>query len=509
MADDGSLRRFSADDSFRMPDLESVLPRHGRVVALAPEVLRFSYFDTEDLRLTRAGQALWFQRFTEPRFERDRHADTDAMPWRLAIHGETLGFAGTSATVPEPVAAAVTAYTRGSALGSVAVLRISRVVYQLRDRKGRELGRVIDDRISVLDARRIKDKFRQIRVDVGRGDAAFARAVVRMLRRAGASESGYRLPQLRALGEPAQAPADIPEPVPTRAGAGVSDILTNVLRRDLLRLVDSDVAVRLRGDDGVHRMRVAARRLRSDITTFRPLLDSAWVDRIRTDLAWVGAALGAARDAEVLRLRLRQTADLDPVAPLDQAALARIDADLTARGEDAGAGLDLVLAAPRYLALLDALVAATSDPPVVAKARPRQLHRLVGHAYHRLVSGGTTTIGAADVGALDSDRAWHRVRKRAKIARYAAEAAADLDPRAAHLAHALADVSDLLGEHQDAVLAAATWLSVATDDPDDHVLAVTAGRLAERDRARARRVRERYPEVWAAVDRGKLTKWLR
>ena len=441
MADDGSLRRFSADDSFRMPDLESVLPRHGRVVALAPEVLRFSYFDTEDLRLTRAGQALWFQRFTEPRFERDRHADTDAMPWRLAIHGETLGFAGTSATVPEPVAAAVTAYTRGSALGSVAVLRISRVVYELRDRKGRELGRVIDDRISVLDARRIKDKFRQIRVDVGRGDAAFARAVVRMLRRAGASESGYRLPQLRALGEPAQAPADIPEPVPTRAGAGVSDILTNVLRRDLLRLVDSDVAVRLRGDDGVHRMRVAARRLRSDITTFRPLLDSAWVDRIRTDLAWVGAALGAARDAEVLRLRLRQTADLDPVAPLDQAALARIDADLTARGEDAGAGLDLVLAAPRYLALLDALVAATSDPPVVA----------TGPAA-TAAPAGRARVPPIGLGRDHHDRRGRRRRSgfRPGLAReFASGRRSPATPRRPrptlirgqrHLAHALADV---------------------------------------------------------------------
>jgi CHAD domain-containing protein len=212
-------------------------------------------------------------------------------------------------------------------------------------------------------------------------------------------------------------------------------------------------------------------------------------------------------------MRLPETAELDPAAPIDRAALARIDADLAARAEDAMAGLEVVLTAPRYLALIDDLLIAANDPPLVPRVRGGALNHLVGRTYHRLVLGDSVIPGAAELagtaGQLESDDVWHEVRKRAKAARYAAEAAVDLDDHATRLAHALADVTDLLGEHQDAVLAAATWLSISMDDPDDHALAITAGRLAERERAQARQARDRYPEVWAAASRARLIKWLR
>jgi CHAD domain-containing protein len=70
-----------------------------------------------------------------------------------------------------------------------------------------------------------------------------------------------------------------------------------------------------------------------------------------------------------------------------------------------------------------------------------------------------------------------------KRARYATEAMKGRkDPRARELAR----FQDLLGEHQDAAVAADTWLSFATD-PD---LAVTAGRLYERERAVIREARK-------------------
>src|SRR5262245_5989929 len=121
MMDTGGGRPFAADDAFRMPDLESALPRNARIVALAPMALRFSYFDTADLRLTRAGLALWFQRSTDHRFDREHPAGVDATPWWLRIGGQTLGFAGSSSTVPSAVASVLTGYTRGAALGPVAV----------------------------------------------------------------------------------------------------------------------------------------------------------------------------------------------------------------------------------------------------------------------------------------------------------------------------------------------------------------------------------------------------
>ena len=253
-----------------MPDLSALLPERGRLVTWPPEALRFSYYDTEDLRLTRAGVTLWFQRLTDGRMERATRTTpiTDAIaPWMLA----------------RPMARPRSPARRPAGAGAGGGAR-----HRLHPRAGTRLGRGAAHQPRGLPAARPQGPGAGAgdrRPDLGAGrpadqgqvPAAPSRRtaaatppspgrVVRMLRRAGASESGYRLPQLRALGEPAQAPADIPEPVPTRAGAGVSDILTNVLRRDVLRSGGQRLAVRLRGDDGVHRMRVAARRLRSDIT---------------------------------------------------------------------------------------------------------------------------------------------------------------------------------------------------------------------------------------------------
>jgi len=41
------------------------------------------------------------------------------------------------------------------------------------------------------------------------------------------------------------------------------------------------------------------RRLRSDLRTFRALLDESWAERLRDDLRWLGGELGGFRDAEV------------------------------------------------------------------------------------------------------------------------------------------------------------------------------------------------------------------
>jgi CHAD domain-containing protein len=79
---------------------------------------------------------------------------------------------------------------------------------------------------------------------------------------------------------------------------------------------------------------------------------------------------------------------------------------------------------------------------------------------------------------------------------------------AAELARAIAAVQELIGEHQDAAVGAQTWLEVARSDPDDHTLAVTAGRLVERERAVIRRVRAKFPDAWLATNRRRLTQWL-
>jgi CHAD domain-containing protein len=229
------------------------------------------------------------------------------------------------------------------------------------------------------------------------------------------------------------------------------------------------------------------------------------VDELRADVKWLADLLGGARDAEVLRERLRRNAGTDPLAPLDDAMLARVDADLTARQEEALNGLDVALDSPRYLELLERLLEAARAPrlgPTADAPARKVLPGLVGRPWRRLG-------GAAALSISDPDDAWHAVRIRSKRARYAADAAAKvLGADAADLAEALADVQDLLGEHQDAAVAADTWLAIARDHPDDHALAVTAGRLYERERTAIRQLRERFPAAWKAASKPRLTAWL-
>jgi CHAD domain-containing protein len=286
------------------------------------------------------------------------------------------------------------------------------------------------------------------------------------------------------------------------------------LRADIHRLLVHDPLVRLRApvgadDTAIHQMRVGCRRLRSDLRTFSLLFGRGWVRSLRAEVGWLADLLGAVRDAEVLRDRLRRTASADPLARLDDASVAHLDADLAARHEDAYVVLDKNLLSDRYLSLVDALVEAARQPELTALARApavEVLPRLAFVPWRELALGKDS---ADDLDQLAPDQDWHQIRIRAKRARYAVEAVAPvLGWTARRLGACLGRVQDLLGEHQDAAVAAATWLSIAQSEPDDHLLAVTAGRLVERERAAIRTARAAFPAAWRAASRQKLTSWL-
>jgi CHAD domain-containing protein len=162
--------------------------------------------------------------------------------------------------------------------------------------------------------------------------------------------------------------------------------------------------------------------------------------------------------------------------------------------------------------MLDLLVDAAREPKVLATAaQPAQrlLPRLVARPWRRLAYGAKGVDGAADLDPLAADERWHAVRINGKRARYAVDAVASVTGGpAAKLAKALARVQDLLGEHQDAAIAADTWVALAAESPDDTSLAVVAGRLFERERSAIRAVRAAFPEAWAVAAEPTRTRWL-
>ena len=88
--------------------------------------------------------------------------------------------------------------------------------------------------------------------------------------------------------------------------------------------------VRAGEPESVHRMRIAARRMRSALVTYRPLLVREVVEPLREELRWLGQALSQARDAKVLRSHLDGVVDGQPSELVLGPVTSRIDGSLAA-----------------------------------------------------------------------------------------------------------------------------------------------------------------------------------
>jgi len=312
-------RKYDVGDAFALPDLSTCVPDGGRLIVRPPQKLRATYFDTADLRLARAGASLRFRR-------------GDDEPWTVKLPTDAPGvrneisMPGPPTSAPERLLDLATVYTRGAALSPVTVLSTVRRAYQLCDREDRVAVEVVDDTVSVVEGRKVALKFREIEVERKAGKAKLMDKVEVALRDAGAVVGEFTPKHVRALGLPAMEPSDWPQAparLPKRPSA--ADVVRVAIQRDIGRIVAHEPLVRLRAtigrdDTAVHQMRVGCRRLRSDMRTFGALLDRPWASKLRSELKWVADGLGAARDAEVLRARLRATAGADVLVPLDEAS---------------------------------------------------------------------------------------------------------------------------------------------------------------------------------------------
>ncbi|WP_167853859.1 CYTH and CHAD domain-containing protein [Acidipropionibacterium timonense] len=222
---------------------------------------------------------------------------------------------------------------------------------------------------------------------------------------------------------------------------------------DQLGVIQSRLAQAEDGDpDAVHKVRVATRRLRSTLRTFRPLLDAGLTEPLRPRIRDLSAALGGPRDAQVLEERLiGLIGDLPSTAihgPVEQ----RVRAELDAQRTTALAGLGQVLTEPTTLDLLDDLSRLVAAPPLRPEAdRPARevLPRLLRHSARRTLRAWGRAQDA-DEGRLELV---HESRKKAKATRYGWEAAVDTLPRGEETARAWEAITEALGTAQDTVVA--------------------------------------------------------
>ncbi|MBB0232030.1 CHAD domain-containing protein, partial [Streptomyces calidiresistens] len=151
-------------------------------------------------------------------------------------------------------------------------------------------------------------------------------------------------------------------------------------------------------------------------------------------------------------------------------------------------GLVPALDEHRHTALVEELTALLGDPPLLPDAhRPARpvLDRALRRERERCAGLLATARGVPE--GPDRDAAWHRARRAAKRARYAAEAAEPALGRAARdEAARFRRIQDLLGDRQDGVLARETLLHLAREAEAAGESAFTHGVLHGRETARAR-----------------------
>jgi len=498
---------------FRLPDLSGSAATVDTIRRMPTLRLTAVYYDTTDLRLARSHITLrrrtggnddgWHLKLpvSESRAQKGATSSTVRDELQLPITRET--------SPPAQLVEMVLGVTRGAALHPVATLRNERRPIELFDSTGDVVAEVTDDRVTVLRRGTVTDRFRELEVEAGPGRTGIELLpIVDALLAAGAKESTFASKAARALGDGAAAPPDIaPLPTPTEHDTA-GDVLRAHLALHAARLVREDLNVRRGLPDGVHQMRVAARQLRSALRTFAPLLDTGDARWLRDELGWLAGELGAARDTEVLEQRL-----CDDVAGLPAPA-ADVDSarDLIESTFDEAAALaadraNVALTSRRYLALLDRLVAAVAEPPFAGRGAQRPASRvlppMVQRSWRRL---------ARDAEALRKkgpDDPWHETRIHAKRARYALDVLAPaFGTPARRLAKQITRITEVLGTHQDASIAADAATALA-DSPDlDPAVRRVFELLHDSQRAQVKAARAEFFTIWPDVARPRRRKWL-
>jgi CHAD domain-containing protein len=486
-------RKYEADTDAEQvgePDLTG-LPGVAEVRTLEPAELDAVYFDTADLRTTlrrRTGgdDAGWHLKLPTSQ------ADT-----RTEVHARL----GKSAKkIPRRLAAEVAVLTRGRPLIPVVRLRNTRRRVHLLDAEGTALAEIAYDHVSAEPG----PAWTETEVELLAGKPALLDAVEERLTAAGLRRSTSPSKLAHALGDRLAHAKKPPEPPATLDTAG--DAVLAYLHEQVRAITAYDPAVRRDEEDSVHQMRVSTRRLRSALKSFRRELDRSATDPIGDELKWLAGVLGMERDREVLAERLVQRLSELPAEFATDAVAARLSGGPGSSHFEARETLLRELNGDRYFRLLDALDALLTAPPLLDAAKapaPVALARAIRRDHRRLRRTIEPAL-ALDPGQ-ERDLALHEARKAAKRARYSSEAGEPVlgKPAAKHTQR-MKGIQQLLGEHQDSVIAREAILRLAAEARADGEDTFPYGVLFQLERGLAADAEARLPKAWRKADRGKL-----
>lgn len=516
------------------PDGLRRLPTVARVQEAEPEELDAVYYDTADLRLLAHGITLRRRRAGH---DEGWHVKLPAGGGdRREIHAPPR--AGRPGNVPGELNRHLKAYTRGRDILPVAHLRTHRRRHLMYDERGRRLAQVAQDRVAaqVLGTERLRPAdsataagpagsgrgapalagggtstslttWYEIGIEREDGGERLMRAAAEWMATSGwqPSRNAHKLDH--ALADTLPDGFGRPEGRMPGDGTAGAAVLAR-LREQFGILLATDAAVRADEPDAVHLMRSTSRRLRNLLRSHRRLLDRRRTDPVADELRRFTRVLGDSRDHEVLAVRLRDQAK-ELRSPADPALARRIGAAERALHDEGQRAAVAAMDGRRYAALLDALEDLVARPPLRpdrarAPAVPH-LRAVAARDRKRMVRRMAAAEKAAEGPARE--QALHSARKAARRTRHTAETAVPYAGAADRLRRRAKAVQQVLGDHQDAVLARAELSDLAARARGGGHDTFGYGRLHTHQTHLAQSARADLPAVWRKARRRALVRF--
>lgn len=460
-----------------------------------------TYFDTAGWRVHRAGFTCRVRRTAE------------AAELTLKSMAEATGGMRSRREITEPIAreiaddcasapgqcgAALRAVCGRQPLVPLFRLLTSRKRFELADEAG-VIGEVALDETSIPLGEEVPVRLSRVEVEVDPESTARARPFVQAMAAANglteASSSkfesamiatGLHIPPVVDLGSTAVGPE-----------LTVGQVAYAVLRKQLAAFLQNEPGTRLGEDiEALHDMRVATRRLRAAMASFRPYLTPRLL-AFRDEFGWIASSLGAVRDLDVQLERMEEWRASFP--PERAHALDGIETLLRRRRELARRRMLQALDSRRYERLVERFSSAlrfgpprTFAPgrvPVLAVAPDlvEKRYRVVRKAGDRIRKSSPPDD-------------YHLLRIDAKKLRYALEFVGTgiYGKPAIEFSARVTALQDVLGLHQDAYVAMDMLDDIAARDGRrlGPATLMAMGIISERYRANAEQLREQFPAVY-------------
>ena len=463
--------KFEVDPDWAMPPLTDLVPDGGHLDQERRD-LDNTYFDTPGAGLRLFGITL------------RRRVGGSETGWQLKVPSGTarteLQSGSRAKKLPDALAEGVAGLLAGESLDPVATIMTTRTAYRVVNADGELVLEIADDQVQSgpPDGESMLYAWREVEVELGPGGKKKdLKRATKLLEDAAASPSTTRNKLDRALGPV------LPDGQAATVQSGrVGELVAAYVAAQCEVLASNDVGMRT-GSPAVHKTRVAARRLRSTLRIFSDVFDAAPAEELDTELKWYADVLGQVRDRDILSSRLtKQIAELPPEqvrGPVE----AEVAKTLDAERELALRRLDRAMRTSRYKHLMQLLRAWRAAPPLTGPAGEEGTATVTYVEKAKKRAEKRLRNADGDIEQL------HRARKAFKRARYAGELAEPADSQMKAVAREAEEMQTLLGEHQDAVVAANFLTKMSADGEVDAGSAFTYGILIGNELNRAANIR--------------------